>query len=107
MEGFICQSAAAGLLWLHEGGGGLCDDEGLSRFDRSSGGGFFLCGGGDGAKEGLRGCRTCSGSGVVAEAALEEGLNGAYGPNVVLVFPPLDEGDEPGGVQMCAVMTRR
>lgn len=38
---------------------------------------------------------------------MEEGLNGPNGPDVVLVFPPLDEGDEPGGVQMCAVVTRR
>lgn len=37
---------------------------------------------------------------VVAQAALKEGLNGANGTNIVLVFPSLDEGNESGGVQM-------
>lgn len=46
-------------------------------------------------------------SNVVEQAAVKEGLNGSYGPNVVLVLPPFDEGNEPGGVQVCAVMTRR
>lgn len=46
-------------------------------------------------------------SNVVEHAAVKEGLNGAYGSNVVLVFPPLDEGNEPRGVKVCAVMTLR
>lgn len=37
---------------------------------------------------------------VVEQAAVEEGLNGANGPNIVLVFPSLDEGNESGGVQV-------
>lgn len=39
-------------------------------------------------------------SDVVEQAAVEERLDGADGPDVVLVFPPLDEGYEPGGVQV-------
>lgn len=45
-------------------------------------------------------------SSVVEKAVAKEGLNGTHGPNVILVFPSLDEGDEPGGVQVCAVMAR-
>lgn len=37
---------------------------------------------------------------VVKQTAVKEGLNAADGPNIVLVFPSLDEGNEPGGVQM-------
>lgn len=37
---------------------------------------------------------------VVKQTAVKEGLNGANGPNIVLVFPSLDEGNESGGVQM-------
>lgn len=39
-------------------------------------------------------------SDVVEQATLKEGLDGANGPNIVLVFPSLDEGNEPGGIQM-------
>lgn len=31
---------------------------------------------------------------------MKEGFDGVDGSSVVLVFPPLDEGDESGGVQM-------
>lgn len=37
---------------------------------------------------------------VVEQAAVKEGLNGANGPNIILVFPSLNEGNESGGVQM-------
>ncbi len=37
---------------------------------------------------------------VVEQAAVKEGLNGANGPNIILVFPSLYEGNESGGVQM-------
>lgn len=34
----------------------------------------------------------------VVQAAVKEGLNGANGPNIVLVLPSLDEGNESGCV---------
>lgn len=46
-------------------------------------------------------------SDVVEQATVKEGLDGAYWPNIVLVFPSLDEGDEPGGVQMRGVVILR
>lgn len=49
---------------------------------------------------------TCD-SDVVEQAALKEGLNGPNGPNIILVFASLDEGNEPGRVQMCCVMILR
>lgn len=42
---------------------------------------------------------TCS-LDVVEQAAVKEGLNGVNWSNIILVFPSLDEGNEPGGVQM-------
>lgn len=81
---FISQSAAAGLLWLSEG------ERDLSGL----------------VPGGLQANYSIILSGLVVKTAVEEGLNGADGPDVVLVFPSLDEGDEPGRVQMCAVMTR-
>lgn len=38
---------------------------------------------------------------------MEEGPDRVYGPNVVLVFPPLNEGNESGCVQMQSVMVGR
>lgn len=46
-------------------------------------------------------------SGLAEQAAVKEGLNGAYGPDIILVFPSLDERNEPGCVQMCAAMIPR
>lgn len=43
-------------------------------------------------------CSPLTCSYLVEESAVKEGLDAAHGPNVVLVFPPLDEGDESGGV---------
>lgn len=40
---------------------------------------------------------------MVEQAAVQEGLDGANGAHVVLVLPPLDEGDESGGVQVRVV----
>lgn len=44
---------------------------------------------------------------VVQQAAVEEGRDRVDGPNVVLVFPPLDEGNEPRRVQVRCVMVGR
>lgn len=44
---------------------------------------------------------------VVEQAAVKEGFDSADRPNIVLVFPPLDEGDESGGVQVRGVSTGR
>lgn len=37
---------------------------------------------------------------MVKQAAVKESRDGVDGPNIVLVFPSLDEGDQPGRVQM-------
>lgn len=44
---------------------------------------------------------------VVEQPAVKKGLNGGDGPNIVLVFPSLDEGDESGGVQMLMILWQR
>lgn len=44
---------------------------------------------------------------MVEKAAVKEDLDGADGPNVVLMLPSLNEGDKPGGVQVHAVKGRR
>lgn len=37
---------------------------------------------------------------MVKQAAVKESRDGGDGSNIVLVFPSLDEGDQPGRVQM-------
>lgn len=37
---------------------------------------------------------------VVEQAAVKEGLDGANGPNIVLVFSSFNERNESGGVQV-------
>lgn len=83
----VSQSAAAGHLWLSEGEGDL----------------GRLVAGGHLREAALVRLPLA----VVEKAAVKEGLNGADGPNVVLMLPSLDEGDEPGGVQVGAVETGR
>lgn len=46
-------------------------------------------------------------SDVAEQAAVEEGRDRVHGPCVVLVFPPLDEGNESGRVQVRRLMVRR
>lgn len=108
MSAEVRQSAAAGLLWLREGqcdrcgnvaGGPLRKMSHLVlrpplEFDGQAGIPF------NGCSVGRHIYSVTRSSHVVEQAAMEEGINCVNGPDVVLMFPSFDEGNEPGGVQM-------
>lgn len=96
------QSAAAGLQWLSEGRG-----------DHSR----HVAGGppGDFLSTWIKWIKSSTGrnsfrfvtSDVVVKAALKEGFDGADGTHVVLMFPSLDKGNEPGGIEVDFVLILR
>lgn len=106
----IQQSAAAGLLWLSEGKGDCCGNVAgnTARLHKLVTHPLNFVGQGrlTSTPEHYGTCCYCHVKlgvrllDVVKQTAVKEGLNAADGPNIVLVFPSLDEGNEPGGVQM-------
>ena len=113
----VSQSAAAGLVWRSEGKGDHCGNvAGVPLSNSSTQQRLLILQSFVDRQEFLQVLNKAERVAdtllsreldVVEQPAVKKGLNGGDGPNIVLVFPSLDEGDESGGVQMLMILWQR